>query len=519
MYGMMMRILLPVNSRRGSKARELFARSKNYRENRFKRNRYNVARQKYYKDLIATPVSNATKKISIVVPCFNTPQKYLEPLLASVFAQGYPNWELVLVDASTEEVSSRYIQGKCDSDVRIIYIKTENRGIAANTNVGINAASGDYISFMDHDDTLDPNALAEVANLFHERPEYKVIYSDEDKVTDDGSEFFSPHFKPGFSLDMLRNVNYINHFTTIEASFLRKLGGIREGFEGAQDYDLLLRAVDAGAKFGHIPKVLYHWREAENSTASDFSNKQYVTKSGCMALQEHFERSGLKNVTAKVIPNRPGFYIHEYKLNKRKRIIHINLEKYSLTELEKNVIYDHYRHNKSVIKHDILVSTGGKSPNANKETTICTVNGLFIPASKEHDITALFGIAEESGVSGVSPCIVRHGKIYDMGILRTGVNQSYLFRGVDPLKSQPFGSTEWVRNVDALSDNVVVASNGGDTSGRNIIWTHVEFVGMQFDSMHHKYDPEALSNRNIVENVEYLEDIDDNLASQIRVRG
>lgn len=482
----------------------------------FKRQRFALAREAYYDHIVSTSTLDIGK-FSIVVPCFNTPARYLEPLISSIFAQSYQNWELVLVDASTTEEFEELIRNRAATDKRIVYKKISNRGIAANTNEAIKLASGDFISFMDHDDTLDPNALSETAKLFATNPTLSVVYTDEDKITDDGSEYFDPHFKPGFSLDLLRNVNYVNHFTTARMTLIESLGGIREGFDGAQDYDFLLRAVDTGAQFGHIPKILYHWRQAENSTAADFSNKQYVTKAGCKALEEHYARNQIKNVQVSAIKNRPGFYKADYQLSPRhKRAIFINFDDYSLTPVEKDYIVSRYESNQHVTENSIKVLT--TKPKKGVYQTVCVVNGPFFPSGNEVDIANMFALAEQPGVQAVSPRIVRHGKIFDMGILKTKTSNHWLFKGVDPSKPQQFGSIEWVRNVDELSDRVKITSQDHESAGRNVIWSHSEFVAFINQQWDQEYDPLAFYNPNLETNTEYQELINDYLTDLIEVR-
>src|SRR5690606_10452037 len=140
-------------------------------------------------------------------------------------AQSYSNWQLILVDASNDENRQKEIQMVSQHDTRIQYIKVENKGIAANTNAGIAIATGDYICFSDHDDVLDPHALRENAKVIAERSP-DIIYSDEDKISDDGTRYFEPHFKPDFSIDLLHSVNYITHFVCVRASLVKKIKGI-----------------------------------------------------------------------------------------------------------------------------------------------------------------------------------------------------------------------------------------------------------------------------------------------------
>ena len=324
------KILISPKSPQGKIARQLVGKMRANRAVNFARTNYNKLRQSYYQHIVMK-TTDEKNLISIVVPCYNTPAKYFEPLLNSVFDQGYSNWELVLLDASDQKRTSEYLSEKAQHDTRISYLKIHNEGIAANTNQGIEIAKGTLIVFLDHDDVLDPNALAECTDIFNQDETIGLVYTDEDKISEDGSNYFQPHFKPDFSLDMLRNVNYITHLVMVKKSLAKKVGGLRKGFEGAQDYDFLLRVVDSGAKIQHIPKVLYHWREAEGSTASNFKNKQHITNAGCRALEDHYARCQIDTIEKVVaIEDRPGFYRPIYKAPKEKLEIYINLDQTSL---------------------------------------------------------------------------------------------------------------------------------------------------------------------------------------------
>lgn len=169
--------------------------------------------------------------------------------------------------------SHRCAEEYAKTDKRIRYQKLLcNGGISENTNEGFQMASGAYIALMDHDDLLSENALYEMVKCLNERylPEERkmaMIYSDEDKINGDGSVYSRPHFKPDFNLEFLRHNNYFCHFLMFSTELLQKAGGLNKEYDGAQDYDFVLRCVDAGALVKHIPKILYHWRIHEGSTA------------------------------------------------------------------------------------------------------------------------------------------------------------------------------------------------------------------------------------------------------------
>jgi GT2 family glycosyltransferase len=252
--------------------------------------------------------------ISIVVPCYNTPEKYLIPLIESVTRQTYQNWQLCIVDGSDISAIKLEIKDLSSQDNRIQYIDAKkNFGIAGNTNIGIKYAKGEYIGFLDHDDTLSPYALSEVVKLINVRPEFDLIYTDEDKLSDDGKERSLPFFKPDWSPDLMLGVNYVTHFVVAKKSIIEDIGGLRIGFDGAQDYDFLLRFTEKTNKIAHIPKILYHWRLADGSTSKNVGEKNQADSAGRKALSDAVERRKIKADVMEVV-DRPTNYRLKYKL-------------------------------------------------------------------------------------------------------------------------------------------------------------------------------------------------------------
>ena len=238
-------------------------------------------------------VFKISPKISILVPMYNTPIIFFKELVDYMIDQTYGNWELCLEDGSPE--ANEKIAEICNRDERIKYNYTGNNlGIAGNTNEALKRATGDYIALLDHDDLLPINCLYEIVKAINEDPSIDFIYTDEDKITTTDKPRFSPHFKPDFAIDTLRSVNYICHFSVFRRDLMDKLGGERSEFDGAQDYDIILRAVENANKIKHIPKILYHWRVHDNSTAKADSNaKPYAFEAGIKVLESHLKRVGL----------------------------------------------------------------------------------------------------------------------------------------------------------------------------------------------------------------------------------
>lgn len=235
-------------------------------------------------------------KLSVVIPAYRTPEKYLKEMLDSLLAQTYRKWEVCVADGSPagkdcERVLRRY----AEKDSRVKYvILGENKGISGNTNAAMDMATGDFIVLADHDDTLTPNALYEIAKAINQDPEHDVIYSDEDKLDMDGGALFEPHFKPDFNPDLLTSTNYICHLFAVNADLVREVGQFDHQYDGAQDYDFIFRCTEKARKIYHIPKVLYHWRCHQASTASNPESKLYAFEAGARAIQAHFDRLGIQ---------------------------------------------------------------------------------------------------------------------------------------------------------------------------------------------------------------------------------
>ena len=237
-------------------------------------------------------------KISIVVPLYKTPEKYLRRLVESVQEQTYSNWELCLSDGSgADSPVAGILKQLAASDKRIKVIPHDSAlQISENTNSAIEAATGNFIAFADHDDELTPHALFECVKALNDHPGTLVVYSDEDKMSMDGHKFFQPHFKPDYNPDLLCTVNYICHLFVVSRKVIDQVGMLRKEFDGAQDYDFIFRCVEAvkDEEIYHVPKILYHWRCHEDSTAENPESKTYAFEAGRRAVQEHYNRIGIQ---------------------------------------------------------------------------------------------------------------------------------------------------------------------------------------------------------------------------------
>ena len=252
-------------------------------------------------------------KISILVPVYNTPETFLRQMIESVQKQTYGNWELCIANANPANEQVKVILKEYtanDARVKVTDVP-ENEGIAQNTNKALEIADGTFIGLLDHDDVLAENALYEVVKELNKAVDTDVIYTDEDKVSTAMDEYFSPNFKPDFNLDMLRSNNYFCHFFVAKKELIETVGGFRGEYNGAQDYDLLLRCIEKAERIAHIPKILYHWRVHQESTADNPLSKMYAYDAGQKAIEQHLKRCG---VTAEVSKTENlGFYRVKYQ--------------------------------------------------------------------------------------------------------------------------------------------------------------------------------------------------------------
>ena len=275
-----------------------------------------------YKDWIESvesdnlPVSSEIEKvnkdkgkplISVIVPTCDTSPDLLQQTIDSVKAQLYTNWELCISDdASTSEETLNVVRRNASEEPRIHFLIQSTRiGISQNTNAALGLASGDFCAFLDHDDLLAPHALHEIASVVLTRPEVKLIYSDEDKLSACGDRT-EPHFKPDWNPDLLLSQNYICHLTAIRRDILAEAGWCRPGFDGAQDHDLLLRVSRTleHNEVHHIARILYHWRMTAESTALNAAAKTYTTDSGIRAVSDYLQSNGEEaEVVAGKFPN------------------------------------------------------------------------------------------------------------------------------------------------------------------------------------------------------------------------
>lgn len=254
-------------------------------------------------------------KISIITPTWNTEEVWLKKAINSVLNQVYYNWELCIADGGSDvpwirEILTKY--SNTDTRIKIKFLDC-NKGIASNSNEALSLASGDYIVLLDHDDELAPFALYEVVKLLNEKPNLDFIYSDEDKIDENDSRS-SPFFKPNWSPDMFLSCNYPIHISVLRKSIINNIGGFREGYDGSQDYDLLLRVSEIidEKNIAHIPKILYHWRTVPTSTSFFSGAKPYAYEAAKRALEDAMKR---RRIDIEGIDD--GLWIGSYRIKYR----------------------------------------------------------------------------------------------------------------------------------------------------------------------------------------------------------
>jgi O-antigen biosynthesis protein len=246
-------------------------------------------------------------RFSIVTPVHDPPAHVLSDMIDSVRAQTFADWELLLVDDGSHPALARLLDDLAADEPRIrVRHRPANGGIVAASNDALSMAMGEFLVLVDHDDTIDPRALELVDRAALDQPELDYCYSDEDLLVDDGG-YTHPFYKPDWSPERLRSQNYCSHLSVFRTSLVVDLGGFREGFDGSQDHDLVLRVTERARQIVHIPEVLYHWRVSSTSVAGDRAAKPYAYEAGRRAVQEHCDRVGIRaDVT---MGTSPGTYV------------------------------------------------------------------------------------------------------------------------------------------------------------------------------------------------------------------
>lgn len=354
------------------------------------------------------PVPEDGPLMSIVTPAFKTPPMFLREMIDSVLAQSYSKWELVIVNASPSDDAMREVFASIEDDRVKVVDCPENRGITGNTNLGISYCTGDYISFFDHDDVIEPQALAELVRAITAEDTYPgLLYCDEDNI-DERGEPSLPLIKPGYAEDFLLSNNYIIHWLTVRRDLLKRVELSGKDVEGAQDYDLTFKIAELGEQVVRVPHVLYHWRIHSGSTAGDPASKSYAQDAGARAIGGHLTRTGIRGQVSR---GRAYFtYVTDFELTSKSVSLDIvspdgisRITADALDELEEKDRVQ-VRH----VKHGRFGTSDFNGLNADY-VLFCTVH---------HDLDyeslhKLIARVSQNGVFAVAPRVLRDDDLFD----------------------------------------------------------------------------------------------------------
>jgi O-antigen biosynthesis protein len=432
-------------------------------------------------------------KISIITPIWNTDEKILRPAIESVINQVYDNWELCIVDGNSTNPNIKKILTNFSNDDTRIKTKflDKNLGISGNSNVALSIASGEFITFLDHDDTFAPFALFEVVNSLNKNSDLDLIYSDKDLLTEDGKERFNPLFKPDWSPEILLSANYLAHLCVIRRSILEVTGNLNAEMDGAQDWDLFFRITEKTNRIYHIPKILYHWRCIDTSCAQlGAQAKPYVIGAQKLVLEMHLKRCGLKG---EIIFRDPGLWYVKWDIPSQKKVsiiipsrnIHLlktcidsifnctDYKNYEIvvidTGIDESACPDYYKallNNKSiqVVKYsgDFNYSLANNigSSHAKGEILLFLNDDIKVISPDWMDEMMGWVIQKDTGVVGAK--LLKPDKtIQHAGVIigLTGF-AGHPFAGANEITMGPFGSSEWYRDYHAVTGACLMVKRG-----------------------------------------------------------
>jgi GT2 family glycosyltransferase len=337
-----------------------------------------------------------TPLISVLIPVFNTAEAWLRRAVESVRSQVYDNWEICLVnDGSTNDAVRSILDSYAGSDRRIrVKHLPANLGIAGASSEALAMAEGEFVALLDHDDEITPDALWEIVRRLNRNPDVDLLYSDEDKLSSDGSRI-DPFFKPEWSPDLLLSMNYIAHFCVFRRTVLESVGGFRPGYDGAQDYDVMLRFTERTERIAHIPKILYHWRVIPGSSAEFPAAKPHALENGRRAIEDALRRRGRPGA---VYAHSPGKYLVRYEIRDSAKISviiptrdHWELLKRCLASIEERTRYSTYE--------IIIVDNGSTDPQTVQYLDALSSDHRVLRYPKPFNFSALinFGAAHATG--------------------------------------------------------------------------------------------------------------------------
>jgi glycosyltransferase involved in cell wall biosynthesis len=407
--------------------------------------------------------------ISIITPVWNPPLSLLAETLKSVVTQTYENWELCIVDGGSRKEVTDYLRkfAKSNENTRIEFLE-RNLGISANSNKALDLARGDFFALLDHDDLLAPFALFEVVSLLNQNADSAVIYSDSDRMLFDGKRI-DPLFKPDWSPDMMLSVNYLAHLCVLSSTLTKSLGGFRAETDGAQDWDLFLRGTEHCDKIAHIPKILYHWREAPSSvSAVGFHAKPYARTAQLQVVDQYLERNQLHG---KAQRHASGALRVKWELPDSP-LVSVIIAGTNETAIRRCV--NSIKHKPSYKNFEIILATSEPMDLDIREVRSVPLNSRFeryaaynegaksasgkilvfldslTEVSSADWLEELTGWASTHGAGAVGCMILTtNHRILHGGII-VGLSD-YLFRGAREVSSLALGHTEWLRDLNAVS--------------------------------------------------------------------
>jgi glycosyltransferase involved in cell wall biosynthesis len=412
-------------------------------------------------------------QLAIVMPTYNTPQALLHQALQSLLNQAYGHWQLWVVDDASEsrevkETLRNY--ATADQRIRVIY-REENGGISEASNNALEKADADFIAFMDHDDTLPPHALLTVAHSLREHPDTQILYSDSDELSAEGVRC-NPYFKQDWNYELFLGQNFLNHLTVYAAKLLHELGGLRSEFDGSQDYDLALRAIERTAchQILHVPEILYHWRHLPSSFAR--SNLALAAKRARSAVTEHLQRTGCE---AEVVPA-PSALIYNRVIWRASRRLKTALILYgdSLDEIEADLKSLSSRIAENISIHPLVFTDGASAGSALNELIerldadiVCAFPGTFEPDT-ENWLALLQAYLQRPSIAALSPKVIDASDSILGGPLRTGLHHPCGAGLLGPAFEGEPGTDKGYFSQLALDQQVCTAGLAGLTFLRSV---------------------------------------------------
>ncbi len=411
--------------------------------------------------------------ISIITPVFNPPKKVLVELIESVLNQSYPFWELCLGEFGQNKKTQKLILEYAKKDKRIKYnFFTENKGIAENSNNCLEIANGEYIALLDHDDTLSPDALYENALKLNEK-KYDFIYSDKDKINEDGDRF-DPLFKPEWSPHLMYSANYLTHLNVMNKKLVEKVGKWDPSTDGAQDWDLFFKVTENTDKIAHIPKILYHWRVSDTSTAMSIETKPYALQGQINSLDFHLNRVGKKGSAYHTKDLMLAVRWDIEKITKNLVLILMNVSD-NLDDIKQNlyffpdstsfkfIITNRDKSTETKNKDVFYVEEKDKSNLVKKLVQKSSAENLFIIDSSCEKFSVnmyeeMIGWVNQPEVGYVAPLGLtsRKNLVGSMSVFGLGGISGRVFKGAGiEVSDGMFGSPHWYRDVTMLSPDML----------------------------------------------------------------